>query len=1402
MVNEKEGLSDDHDAEKVFSVVAIGVSAGGLESLEKLFSNLPSKTGLAFVVIQHLSPDFKSMLSELLGRRTQIAIETAVDGVRVEPDTIYLMPSGKEMIISDGKLLLTDRDSHEVLSLPIDHFYRSMAHDLGPRGIAVVMSGTGSDGSRGVLAIHDAAGLVFCQSSETAQFDGMPNSAVRSNVVDLVGSPEVIASALVQVAQHTDEFGDRDRYLPIVRSEEMADRHHADLFALLRERHGIDFFEYKPTIIERRIVSRARQLYDGNVDRYLTALQSNPEQLDQLYRDLLIGVTEFFRDEKSFLDLTESIETALAGIPDGGTFRAWVSACATGEEAYSMAILIDEAARRLNRRIEIKVFGTDVHKESIETAHEGIYSADTVAKLSQDRIERYFGSYQDSYQVSTDLRNMLIFAVHDLVKNPPFTQMHLVSCRNLLIYLKPHTQKKVLSLLHFGLRSHGILFLGSSESLGELEHEFDCLSASARVYVKRRDVRLVSSFRSDRFGLVSSPNRVANELLERSDHELSVELEAVLNATLAPTLLVDPSLNLKRLFAGAGKYLQPSNGAPSTCLSDLVSGDLRAGVVAGVKRVKESHSPAVVRNVTTDCDHQRVLVNLRIVPVQRDHDEQFAISFERLPGDQETTPSQQMSHSNSLTSIPVDRVAELENELSDTRRDLRAAIDESRANSERLQTTNEELMATNEELQGANEELQSVNEELFTVNAEHQGKIVELTELTNDMEHLLRSTEVHTLFLDRDLRIRKFTPKMTEVFELVPDDCRRPIQNFAHNIVCDDLIGRLQKVVADDCTVEEEVQDISGSHYLMRILPYRDNGDINGVVLTLTDVTELILTQKNALDAARRFERAVEASSDGIWDWPDTSNTNMWWSDACYRLLGYEPGEFPSTFEAWTRLIHPVDLKLVKESTLPESGRCNMELHRDLDYRIRHKSGEYRWFRHRTLVDIDFNGRAIRMTGSVCDIHQRKRAELQASLEIQRRDRFLAMLSHELRNPLAAAKNAVDVLKDDGSPHLSDLREQIDSNTNQWTADGDNHSENELAILDVIDRQVSHMSRLLDDLLEVARIQQNKIELKMQCVDLHQLSRQALESVQHQVSSKRQCLKVSLPEWPASVLVDPDRLTQAQVNLLVNASKYSGVETEIHYEIILEDNQAVINIRDQGQGICEEELESIFDLFFQADQSLDHTAGGMGVGLSLAKGIIDAHGGTITALSDGLGEGTTMSIRLPLASESAKPHEATPTKSIGRIDEITDLPTIVIVEDNVDILRLTSRLLKQCGYPVLTACDGYEALELINQFHPTVALVDIGLPGINGHQLARRLRKTEVGRSMTMIAVTGYGDKANRQEAKAAGFDHHLVKPVDLDQLNRLILNSHVANEPVTRRHEDDGEFQHVLVDQSSSSSP
>lgn len=826
-------------------VVGVGASAGGLEAIEDLFDQMPVDSGLAFVVVQHLSPDFKSLMDQLLARHTKMAIHRVEDGMAVEPNAVYLIPPKKNIIVSGGRLLLTDQErrEHEGINLPIDIFFRSLAEDYGERAVGVILSGTGSDGSRGVQQISEAGGTVIVQDPDTAKFDGMPQASLATGAANEVLSPDRIAAAILPLVNYPVADIPRPPTVPEFEAEETDI---TKLFRLLNERHGIDFAHYKTATVTRRLERRMTMKSFDSLAEYARRLESDPVEMDKLYRDLLVEVTHFFRDPESFERLEQEVLPQMVEAAEE-SLRFWVPGCATGEEAYSLAILLDECLTAQQRKLDVKVFATDVHQTSLDKAAAGVYDESALAEVSDERRERYFIAKDGRFQILPKLRQMVVVAPQNLTKDPPFTKLDLVSCRNVLIYLVPEIQRKIVSLFHFSLKTKGVLCLGPSESMGEIADEFDVIDSRWKVFRKRRDVRLPVSLRLSAAPV--SPDLVRAKVGGTQDVVMSRLYESMLNEHMPASLLVNERQELLHVFGDVGNYLRTPTGKATLDALQMVDENMKVALSSALHRAAKDNTTVSYRDITTrrvseesasltrrvgmdsSADRpkaERTAIKLTVTPMcdARTAQRFLLISFEEMKPTESAQPAVLEQHFDA-EGHSVERIVELEQELEHSKENLQATIEELETSNEELQSTNEELVASNEELQSTNEELHSVNEELYTVNTEHQNKIEELTELTNDMDNLLRSTEIGTVFLDATLHIRKFTPAMTETMNLLPRDLGRPIEHLAHNIDVgeDSLIKLLRQVLQTGRRIERAVTITSRTSLLMRVLPYRTDAD-------------------------------------------------------------------------------------------------------------------------------------------------------------------------------------------------------------------------------------------------------------------------------------------------------------------------------------------------------------------------------------------------------------------------------------------------------------------------------------------------------------------------------------------------------------------------------------------------
>ncbi len=863
-------------------IMGIGASAGGLDAIEQLFKNMPLRTGIGYVVIQHLSPAFPSMMVEILARHTLIPINRAEDGMPVEPDTIYLIPPKKNMILSSGVLRLTDQDPTESLHLPIDIFFRSLAQDARTQAIGVILSGTGADGSRGIREIHNAGGYVIVQDETTAKFDGMPRTAIATGITDCVTSPAHIPVEVITYVGGPQEETDLDPITPLTIK---ADSPINDIFTLLRLRYGIEFHYYKAATIDRRLERRMKMVHSGTLQDYVRYLQDNPSELDRLYHDLLIGVTKFNRDPDAFIELQSHFFKLFESLPsDREELRVWVAGCATGQEAYTVAIMLKEFVESTNQQCSVKLFATDVHQQSIDVATAGCYSESDLQELPKAVTEKYFTKKGSEFHIVRDIRKMVVFANHNVISAAPFTKIDLICCRNMLIYFEPMIQRKVIALFHFALRTKGVLFLGPSENVGGIEDEFDPLSSKWRIFLKRRDVRLAEAkplpTAITNSGSVPFPRK--NHLVlpaEAPDATAIWAYEALLTELVQTGFLVDEAKNVLHIFGDATQFLRPTSGRPSTLLTKLLTDDIARAITTGIHRVTRTKSTVQYNGIKLNTESGEHLLTIKVRPLFNKRMNTiffFAyIEYAIAPPIQRENVIDQSLQITSNTDQISDLQSELEytketlqttnEELETSNEELQAANEELVAANEELQSTNEELVSTNEELQSTNEELQSVNEELHTVNAEYQRKILELSQLTTDMDNLLTSSEIATIFLDKTLSIRKFTPAVASTMNLLPRDLGRPISHINHHIDIgkEKLENLCQQVYDSQCLVETEARSGLDEWMFMRILPYfNEHQQVEGIVLTFMDITQIKKTEL----ALKSYTAKLEASNQDLQD--------------------------------------------------------------------------------------------------------------------------------------------------------------------------------------------------------------------------------------------------------------------------------------------------------------------------------------------------------------------------------------------------------------------------------------------------------------------------------------------------------------------------------------------------------
>jgi two-component system CheB/CheR fusion protein len=846
--------------QKGFPIVGIGASAGGLEALVDLFGEMPVDTGMAFVVVTHQHPGHTSMLPELLRRGTGIPVFEARDGLTVEPNHIYVGPPGGHLSILNGTLHLMDTGLQEAPRLPIDYFFRALASDQKERAICIVLSGTGTDGTVGLRAIKAESGMAMAQQPQSAKYSGMPSSAIATGLADYVLPPAGMPQQLMVYAK-----GPYLTALPI--HPEVATvppQPLQKIFILLRNRTGHDFSAYKTSTIHRRIERRMNVHQIKTPSDYVRFLQENPRELDILFKELLISVTNFFRDPDAWTALIPHIEDLLKLRPEGYTFRFWVPGCATGEEAYTLAIVFRECLDKVNRHQTVQIFGTDLDPQAIDTARAGVYPDGIGVDVSPKRLERFFIREDGTYRIRKEIREMTVFAPQNVIKDPPFTKLDLISCRNLLIYLNSQLQKKLLPIFHYALKPDGVLLLGPSETIGPAVDLFETSDKRWKIYRRKESamaLHTLPEIPAHPLERMETANLLGAAAQHPREIRLSVQLERVLLNRFTPaSLVVNERGDILYIHGRTGAYLEPAEGEPRNNILEMVREGLQVELPAAMRECRKKGKDVTREGIRVKNNGGFAYINLTVARIGGPEAirDLLLITFRPTPPAQ---PKHLRTKGIPARSRETGRIGQLERELQYTKEshqttleELETSNEELKSANEELQSINEELQSTNEELETSKEEMQSLNEELTTVNTELQSKVDELSETNDDMQNLLNSTNIATVFLDNDLNIKRFTTQAKDLVMLRETDVGRPISDLASNLEQNDLGNDCQRVLKTLGTQEAEVSTKTGQWYQMRIMPYRTAENvIDGLVLTFVDINRL-----------KKAEQEVSAVRDGL----------------------------------------------------------------------------------------------------------------------------------------------------------------------------------------------------------------------------------------------------------------------------------------------------------------------------------------------------------------------------------------------------------------------------------------------------------------------------------------------------------------------------------------------------------
>ena len=849
-----------------FPIVGIGASAGGLEALEQFLENVPQQSGMAFVIIQHLDPTHKGMMPELLQRSTEMQVVQATNRMPVKPDYVYVIPPNKYMSILHGELHLLDPMAPRGLRLPIDHFFRSLADDRQEKSIGVILSGMGSDGTRGLAAIKEEAGVGFVQAPDSARCDGMPRSAINANLADIVAPAQELPAKIMTYLQRAPHIAGRRITL-----DTEAQTGLEKIVILLRSRAGCDFSVYRNSTLQRRVERRMGIHQIDGISGYVRYLQENPQELDLLFKELLIGVTRFFRDPPAWEYLkTQVLPAVLASRPQGGALRAWVAGCSTGEEAYSLGIVFREVMEDLRPRphFSLQIFATDLDPDAIDKARQGVFPSSISADVTPDRLNRFFAMEDSNYRIHKDIREMIVFARQNVLTDPPFSKIDILTCRNLLIYLKSETQRKILSIFHNSLNPGGILLLGNSETIGAASQIFEPLDARLKTYRRLETAQTMEHFV---FPFTFTPvpvDSMPKAITDNGSVNLQPLVDGLLLQRYCPTgVLVNSAGDILYISGRTGKYLEPATGKVNWNVLAMAREGLRHELIGALQSVTHRNEPITIRNimVKTNGDIQPIDLTAEVIQEPPSLRGLVMLIFQEVPKSAEPAEMTMQPDAALQVTELEQRLKHAQEVIQITREEAQSSQEELMSGMEELQSTNEELQSTNEELTTSREEMQSMNEELLTVNAELQASVDELNSVSDDMANLLNSTELATIFLDEHLRVLRFTPEATHIVKLIPGDVGRPLADLVTDLRYPEMLDDAGEVLRTLTSSEKQVVTTDGRWFSVRIIPYRTRENkIAGLVLTFTNITVTKQLELGMRQSEARYRNLFETMTQGI----------------------------------------------------------------------------------------------------------------------------------------------------------------------------------------------------------------------------------------------------------------------------------------------------------------------------------------------------------------------------------------------------------------------------------------------------------------------------------------------------------------------------------------------------------
>lgn len=1349
-----------------FPVVGIGASAGGLQALLRFFERMPAANGMAFVVILHLSPDHESNVAEILQRIARMPVMQVTELTAIEANHVYVIPPTHDLEMNDGHLQLASHSRIRGAHLAIDLFFRTLAEVHQERAVAVVMSGTGHDGASGLARVKEEGGVTLVQQPEDAEYDDMPKAAIATGMVDFVATAsdmprrlqELWANASRISLPRKDGLSLRADIADSDESARLAEEALRDIMSALRIYSKNDFRQYKRATVLRRIARRLQVNGVHDLPAYRDFLRVHPQELKLLLQDMLISVTNFFRDPAAFEALENDVLPALlANRSPDESVRVWVAGCATGEEVYSVAILLKEQMELHHCTSELQIFATDIDERAVNFGRNGLYPASIATDVSPARLKSFFTFEKEQFRVLKQMREKVLFANHNVLRDPPFSRIDLICCRNLLIYLDKAAQAGVLSTFRFALKPEGFLFLGSSEAV-EAAHKLYTV-----VDKKNRFFKVNPSGTSTRHLLLAKEPPSDSPVFNRRGPDRrapkpasSAELHrSLIEQVVLPSVLIDSQHNILHLSENVGKFLLPGSGAPSVNLLDNTQAELRTELRTALYQAMHTGKQVKTHAVPLRRGSSTILVQMSVHFFGEVSTESALalVMFEEVP----EKPLLESSSTGQAHQVVVEQ---LEAEIRQLKENLQQIIEQTEVSTEELKSSNEDQQAVNEELRSATEELetskeelQSINEELTTVNFELKVKVDETSMMNDDLQNLITSSDIATVFVDRSLKIKRFTPQATRIFNLIESDINRPLMDITHKLDYESLGKDAAGMLKTLNPIKRPVSSSDGRHYLARIGPYRTMDDhIDGVVLTFVDVTELRKAEERLRAGEERLRIAAETTKDYAILTIDEEGIITSWNVGAQRNFGYTPQEIVG--QPFSIIFTPED----RAAGAPEG-----------ELRGAHEDGrsvDERWHLRKDGSTFFCSGVVTRLEGKAGGYakiakdmtesrsQQVSRDELLAMEKHanELKDQFLAVMSHELKHPLNLIQVNTELLL--SHPEVRALPEVARAG-------------------ETIRSAVVSQTKIIDDLLDLSRARTGKLTLRLAPVDLAEMATSIAGAARDDASKKGLTLSYEYTEKELVALCDRVRTEQILWNLINNAIKFTPAGGTVTVRLGRDSTFATMSVTDTGQGIDPAFLPHIFGMFVQApEQIIYNTNTGLGVGLTLVRDLTVAQGGRVLADSEGLGKGTCFTIWLPLAQTRMQDKKA--SQSSANLKGLR----ILAVDDMIDLLEPFSALLRLEGADVDMACSGQQALEMLEKNSYDLLISDLGMPYMDGYELIRKIRKRPDWRNLKAIALSGYGRQVDTVRALQSGFNAHLSKPATVAHICQSIAQL-VPNDPL-----------------------